>query len=521
DLGSNPTDANVAAILRLPPAQIDQVSAIVRELGDLVARLLDDHESERHETWTNLLEQAIILFDESGTSQISCPVCDRAVLGADWREHAATELTAHRAATTNRIGLRKQIFDRRQQLLSFLTPLQNLAQPRGVRSISELVAVADKAVEEVRESHDIPRIDQLVRDSIKHFETVRQDAESIQVLDQSRFKPAIEACRTWIEAEKRSCEFKESKRDLECARDWVSAEIDRQREYRMGGLSLEAAEIWKQLSPGDSIEFEAMQLLGSKSKRKLDLNCQTEGQSAKARSILSVGQMHALALSIFIPRATHTDSPFGFLFIDDPIHALDGIKIDGLAQVLHEIAKERQVVVCTHDRRLEAALETLRLPTTILRLERGVGSQVNVAAEENEVVHRLEDARSLASDSNIDDETRLIAVAGCCRTALEGAAARHFRRTAMASGLAIEQVEAELEKVDESLWDKIELAVYGNQPTDRDTASRIQTDYSKSIRDLIGLLNSSGHEAPENCRPGKLPKQTKHAISQLFPSVVS
>ena len=520
-LGSRPTDDKVAAILTLPALDLESLSRTANELGRLVTQLLNDHESGQQEAWAKLLEQAILLFDTSEHDQIQCPICDQASLGAEWRQNAAAQLAVRRLATTKRSELRNQITDLRQRLLSVLAPLQDLAAPDQLPGVSDLTAIANTAVNEVRTSNDIHQLGQLLSATANTFEAIRSEAESIRESDQNRLKPAIEACREWIVAEQLCCDFRNSKRDLESARDWVAVEIDRQREYRMTALSTEASRIWQTLSPGDSLEIEPMQLLGSKSKRKLDLNCQTEGQSAKARSILSVGQMHALALSLFIPRATHADSPFGFLLIDDPIHALDGIRIDGLAQILHEIAKEKQVVVCTHDRRLEAALETLGLPADILRLERSTGSAVQVASEENEILQRLDDADSLSSDPNIARTTRLIAVAGCCRTAVEGAAARHFRRTAMASGRSVDDIEAELDQVGDKLWDKVELAVYGTATNRRDTASRIESDYSKGLRELLSVLNSSGHEAPSDCKPGKLPGRTRRAISQLFPSVIS
>ena len=46
------------------------------------------------------------------------------------------------------------------------------------------------------------------------------------------------------------------------------------------------------------------------------------------------------------------ESPFGFVVIDDSVQAMAPGKVDGLARVLATVAKERQVVVLTHDERL-------------------------------------------------------------------------------------------------------------------------------------------------------------------------
>ena len=51
---------------------------------------------------------------------------------------------------------------------------------------------------------------------------------------------------------------------------------------------------------------------------------------------MSQGELHALALALFLPRATAADSPFRFVVLDDPIQAMDPAKIDGFVQVLAE-----------------------------------------------------------------------------------------------------------------------------------------------------------------------------------------
>jgi predicted ATPase len=57
-------------------------------------------------------------------------------------------------------------------------------------------------------------------------------------------------------------------------------------------------------------------------------------------------------LSLFIPRATLPESPFRFIVIDDPVQSMDPARVDGLARVLEAAARDRQVIVFTHDDRL-------------------------------------------------------------------------------------------------------------------------------------------------------------------------
>ena len=82
------------------------------------------------------------------------------------------------------------------------------------------------------------------------------------------------------------------------------------------------------------------------------------------------GRLHALALSLFFPRATMDESPFRFVVVDDPVQSMDPAKVDGLARVLEEAAATRQVVVFTYDDRLPEAVRRLGIDATILEVSR-------------------------------------------------------------------------------------------------------------------------------------------------------
>lgn len=71
-------------------------------------------------------------------------------------------------------------------------------------------------------------------------------------------------------------------------------------------------------------------------------------------SLLSAGQRNALLLAPLL--AVAHGGPFGFLVLDDPVHAFDQIRVDRLAQLIHTLAGDRRVVVLTHDERLREHL---------------------------------------------------------------------------------------------------------------------------------------------------------------------
>ena len=54
---------------------------------------------------------------------------------------------------------------------------------------------------------------------------------------------------------------------------------------------------------------------------------------------MSQGELHALALALFLPRASLDESPFRFVVLDDPVQAMDPAKVDGLVALLSEIAR--------------------------------------------------------------------------------------------------------------------------------------------------------------------------------------
>lgn len=91
---------------------------------------------------------------------------------------------------------------------------------------------------------------------------------------------------------------------------------------------------------------------------------------------MSQGELHARALSLFLPRATLPASTFRFLVIDDPVQSMDQARVDGLAKVLDHVARDRQVIVLTHDDRLPESVRRLIIEARVIGVPcRGVGEE--------------------------------------------------------------------------------------------------------------------------------------------------
>ena len=134
------------------------------------------------------------------------------------------------------------------------------------------------------------------------------------------------------------------------------------RDERFSPVAERAIAIWKQLRLQSNVDLGGIELEGTAQRRRVTLRVTVDGTPAEALGVMSQGELHALALSLFLPRATLPESPFRFLWIDDPVQSMDPARVEGLARALAETAKTRQVVVFTHDDRLPEAVRRLGIP---------------------------------------------------------------------------------------------------------------------------------------------------------------
>ncbi|MBX6387875.1 MAG: hypothetical protein IRZ08_02545 [Frankia sp.] len=151
------------------------------------------------------------------------------------------------------------------------------------------------------------------------------------------------------------------------------------------------------------------------------MDVSVDDERASALAVMSQGEQHSLALSLFLPRARTADSPFGFLLIDDPVQSTDPAKVNGLAQVLHDLGRDRQVLVFSHGTRLRRAFASQGLSVTVFEVERGPSSRVTVRRAKDPVEQALDDARAIALTEDLPEEARSHVLPGLCRQALENA----------------------------------------------------------------------------------------------------
>jgi hypothetical protein len=248
---------------------------------------------------------------------------------------------------------------------------------------------------------------------------------------------------------------------LQAAITWLKAATDGIRNARLSPLSEQARAIWAQLRQKSNVDLGAIRLSGSATRRQVDVSVTVDGSPTAALGVMSQGEVNALALSIFLPRATVAASPFRFWMIDDPVQAMDPAKVEGLAQVLASVAGSRQVVVFTHDDRLPEAVRRLGIQARILEVTRRPGSVVEIRRSRTPVGGLLKDAGAVCADPDLPENVAAQVVPGICRIAVQAAFTEAIRRRSLRTGKRHADVEAEIDGAD-ILTKRAALAMFGD-----------------------------------------------------------
>jgi recombinational DNA repair ATPase RecF len=281
---------------------------------------------------------------------------------------------------------------------------------------------------------------------------------------------------------------------LKDAKTWLTDATDDLRNARLEPLAGHSREIWAKLRHESNVDLGAFRLVGSVTRRSVELDVNIDGTPGAALGVMSQGEINALALSIFLPRATMTESPFRFLVIDDPVQAMDPAKVDGLARVLAGVAASRQVIVFTHDNRLAQAVRNLAIPATILEVTRRPHSDVNVRRCQDPVQQSLKDAEDLSKDDKVPEEVARRVIPGLCRTALEAAFAEAFCRQQLRAGKTWASIDAALEGLHGKLASFAALGICSDPRAGGQVLPTLNGWGSRSYGNTYMTLKESVHE---------------------------
>jgi hypothetical protein len=148
--------------------------------------------------------------------------------------------------------------------------------------------------------------------------------------------------------------------------------------------------------------------------------------------MLSAGQRNAVLLAPAL--AVAEGGPFGFLLIDDPVHAFDELRVDFISRQIGRIAEERRVIVLTHDERPREHLLASPHDVDSRTIDRSaVSGTIEILDSSPMWATLLEDAASLMSLTNPPQLALSVTnvLRGLCRQALDNALRLFITRAAV------------------------------------------------------------------------------------------
>jgi hypothetical protein len=280
---------------------------------------------------------------------------------------------------------------------------------------------------------------------------------------------------------------------LKSAEGWLKKAAAGIRDDRFAPIAEKAARIWEHLRQQSHVELGRIQLTGEGTRRRVALDVTVDGVEGAALGVMSQGELHSLALSLFVPRATLAESPFRFIVIDDPVQSMDPARVDGLARVLETASADRQVVVFTHDDRLPEAVRRLDIAAEILEVTRRDGSVVELRRALDPVGRHLEDALAVAGTADLPPAVAAQVVPGLCRLALEAACMEVVRRRRLGRGEPHAEVERALSDAGR-LMQRLALALFDDAERSAEVLPRLQREAGAPLAEAVMHCSEGAHE---------------------------
>lgn len=323
---------------------------------------------------------------------------------------------------------------------------------------------------------------------------LRDAATRELTLRSEAWQPMASALAAWTELARASQHASDELAQVKQALAWLKADGQDIRNARLAPFTQMSAQIWGLLRQESNVELGPIRLEGSATRRRLSLDATVDGVPCAALGVMSQGELHALGLALFLPRATSPDSPFRFLLIDDPVQSMDPAKVDGLARVLSQIARSRQVIVFTHDDRLAEAVRRLQIPATMWEVVRRENSAVELKKNDDPVICYLDDARALARTRDLPEEARAVVVAGFCRSALEAACHETIRNHRISAGASHAETDQALSRA-HTLHQVAALALFDDASRGDQVLSTLRSRYGPGAVTAFNAAKAGPHTA--------------------------
>jgi recombinational DNA repair ATPase RecF len=437
----------ISALEPADPAQVATAAAEMREAADAL-RSARETAAARSRDAAALLEAALHFHEAHGDGD--CPVCGKkGALDAAWsrKQREAAAKLRDAAQDIDAVHQRAEAARRRWEGLFPMKPdaltraaevgldLGPLVEALGAWVKAGSLADLDELAAHV-ESASGPLRDATVglRDAARQELARREDA----------WRPLAVEVAAFLAQARPAARGAADLQRVKPAEAWLKKAAAGIRDDRFLPIAEKAAAIWDELRQQSHVELGRIQLTGEGTRRRVALDVTVDGVEGAALGVMSQGELHALALSLFVPRATLPESPFRFIVVDDPVQSMDPARVDGLARVLEAASADRQVVVFTHDDRLPEAVRRLDIAAEIVEVTRRDGSVVELRRALDPVGRYLEDALAVAGTPDLPPPAAARVVPGLCRLGLEAACMEVVRRRRFGRGEAHAGVERAL-----------------------------------------------------------------------------
>ena len=326
--GAPGADADAAEVLlqvaSLEPPDQGRVAQAAAEMRAAAAAVVSANTTAaaRSRDAAKLLEMALAFHTAHGDGD--CPVCGReGALDRAWGRKQQAAITRLRAAAKEADAAHERA-EAARHLWEDLAPLKGDALTRAAEAgldLSELVEalgawVGAKGIGDLErlaahvETASVPLRDAVLR--------LRETARAQLQRQEDAWRPVAADIRGWLSLAQAAVSQGTQLESIRQAEGWLKKAAAGIRDDRFGPIAERAAGIWERLRQQSHVELGRIQLTGDGNRRRVVLDVTVDGVASAALGVMSQGELHALALSLFIPRATLPESPFRFIVIDDP-----------------------------------------------------------------------------------------------------------------------------------------------------------------------------------------------------------
>jgi len=353
----------------------EDLKLAIQELEEELQKI--DDEIDRAGKYLKMIQEALAYFDTlPEVKEMECPVCRKArVTVAHVREHLAAEIGK---AGLEPLRRRKEEIDKnlrqkreaQKQLLDLAKQDRKLEERREelVKKVGELRGQPveahesiDLVLEKIKRKIDseLKKLEGLLEARNEAISHVRQELDKLGVVDQLHREnlrleeldniPNLPEYGDLLEVEDELERHVGLLTELERC---VNEEIEQAFREKFAALKDKVNELYRRLVgredfPEIWIDVKNWEVLASAGKTGIGVT-----------RVFNVGDITAVALCLFLASAMRASHDAGFILLDDPIQSLDEEHETRLAEILAELAEQRQVVVSCSRTSFLKALET-------------------------------------------------------------------------------------------------------------------------------------------------------------------